>query len=142
MKFSIKDLFSKCDQIRRKLRIWSHLLKKSLWENFIFCVVPQLKEYAQVLVIFIKKTCGRAHACNQVTTTIQILGISRLTNKTVKTLLPLNIISFMCKKRSKSARKYLQTGYTTYRPGLSSWQMLLIYILFHPWIWFAECKWF
>ena len=37
MKFSIKDFFSKCDQIRRKLRIWSHLLKKSLIENFIFC---------------------------------------------------------------------------------------------------------
>ena len=36
MKFSIKDFFSKCDQIRRKLRIWSHLLKKSLLENFIF----------------------------------------------------------------------------------------------------------
>ena len=39
MKFSIKDFFSKCDQIRRKLRIWSHLLKKSLIENFIFCAV-------------------------------------------------------------------------------------------------------
>ena len=39
MKFSIKDFFSKCDQIRRKLRIWSHLLKKSLMENFVFCVV-------------------------------------------------------------------------------------------------------
>ena len=26
--FSISDLFSKCDQIRMKLRIWSHLLKK------------------------------------------------------------------------------------------------------------------
>ena len=25
--FSIKDFFSKCDQIRRKLRIWSHILK-------------------------------------------------------------------------------------------------------------------
>ena len=37
-KFSIKDFFSKCDQIRRKLRIWSHLLQKSLMENFIFCV--------------------------------------------------------------------------------------------------------
>ena len=37
MKFSIKDSFSKCDQIRRKLRIWSRLLKKSLTENFIFC---------------------------------------------------------------------------------------------------------
>ena len=39
MKFSIKDFFSKCDQIRRKLRkqrIWSHLLKKSLMQNFIF----------------------------------------------------------------------------------------------------------
>ena len=29
----MKDFFSKCDQIRRKLRIWSHLLKKSLMLN-------------------------------------------------------------------------------------------------------------
>ena len=28
MKFFIKDFFSKCHQIRRKLQIWSHLLKK------------------------------------------------------------------------------------------------------------------
>ena len=41
MKFSIKDFFSKCDQIRSKLRIRSHLLKKSLMENFIFCTVSQ-----------------------------------------------------------------------------------------------------
>ena len=39
MKFSIKDFFSKCDQIRRKLRILSHLLKKSLMENIIFYAV-------------------------------------------------------------------------------------------------------
>ena len=39
MKFSIKDFFSKRDQIRSFLRIWSHLLKKSLMENFIFCAV-------------------------------------------------------------------------------------------------------
>ena len=39
MKFSIKDFFSKCDQIRSFLRIWLHLLKKSLIENFIFCAV-------------------------------------------------------------------------------------------------------
>ena len=39
MKFSIKDFFFKCDQIRRKLRIWSHLLKKSAMENLIFCAV-------------------------------------------------------------------------------------------------------
>ena len=30
MKFSVTDFFSKCDQIRKKLCIWSHLLKKSL----------------------------------------------------------------------------------------------------------------
>ena len=36
MKFSIKDFFNKCDQLRRKLRIWSHLLMKFLMENFIF----------------------------------------------------------------------------------------------------------
>ena len=39
MKFSIKDLFSKCDQIRSSLRIWSHLLRKSLMKNLIFCAV-------------------------------------------------------------------------------------------------------
>ena len=35
MNISIKDFFSKFDKIRRKLRIWSHLVKKSLMENFI-----------------------------------------------------------------------------------------------------------
>ena len=39
MKFSIKDFFSKCDQSRRKLRIWTHLLEKPLMENFISCAV-------------------------------------------------------------------------------------------------------
>ena len=39
IKFSIKDFFSTCDQLRSFLRIWSHLLKKSLMENFIFCAV-------------------------------------------------------------------------------------------------------
>ena len=43
MKFSIKDFFSKCDQVLRNLRIWSHLLKKSLMENLIFCTVSSTK---------------------------------------------------------------------------------------------------
>ena len=41
-KFSIKNLFSKCDQICSFLRIWSHLLKKPLMGNFIFCAVKHL----------------------------------------------------------------------------------------------------
>ena len=31
------DFFSKCDQIRSFLQIWSHLLTKSVMENFVFC---------------------------------------------------------------------------------------------------------
>ena len=37
IKFSIKDFFSKYDQILRNLQIWSYFLKRSLMENFIFC---------------------------------------------------------------------------------------------------------
>ena len=40
MKFFIKDdFFSKWDQIRSILLIWSHLLKKYLMENLIFYAV-------------------------------------------------------------------------------------------------------
>ena len=39
MKFSIEDFFSKLAQIHSFLRISLHLLKKSLMENLIFCVV-------------------------------------------------------------------------------------------------------
>ena len=44
IKLSIKDFFSKCDQIRRILRICSYLLKKSLLGNFIFCAVISFVE--------------------------------------------------------------------------------------------------
>ena len=39
VKFSIDDFSSKCDQIRRELWIWLHLLEKFLMENYIFCIV-------------------------------------------------------------------------------------------------------
>ena len=39
MMFFMKDSFSKCDQICRKLRFWSHWLKKFLMENLIFSLV-------------------------------------------------------------------------------------------------------
>ena len=47
LKFSIKDFFSKWDQIRSFPWIWSHLLMKSLMKNFFFCAV------------FVKKTPKR-----------------------------------------------------------------------------------
>ena len=40
MKFFLKGLFSKCDQIRRKMcRFGLILLKKYIMENFILCTV-------------------------------------------------------------------------------------------------------
>ena len=39
--FSTKDFSSKCDQICSFLLIWSHLLNKSLIENFIFYAVKR-----------------------------------------------------------------------------------------------------
>ena len=59
MKFSIQDFFSKCDQIRSFLGIWSHLLKKSLMESFIFCAVKtpaltKMKKYGHLGRCYIK----------------------------------------------------------------------------------------
>ena len=56
MKFSIKEFFSKCDQIHRKLQIWSHLLKKSLMENFIFC--GELRLFATEILRY---QCNSSH---------------------------------------------------------------------------------
>ena len=49
MKFSIMDLFSKCDQFRWKLRIWSHLLKQSLIEKYNFFMQCR---FFQVFLVF------------------------------------------------------------------------------------------
>ena len=49
-KFTIKDFFSNCDQNRSFQRVWSHLLKKSLIENFIFCA-EFISNYVQTLRI-------------------------------------------------------------------------------------------
>ena len=46
--FSIKDSFSICDQIRSFQQIWSHLLKKSLMENFIFRAVELTWEHLSI----------------------------------------------------------------------------------------------
>ena len=55
VKFPIKDFFDKCDQIRRFLRIWSHLLKKSLVESFNFCEVLISCESMERMIACIKE---------------------------------------------------------------------------------------
>ena len=56
MKFSIKDLFSKCDQIRsfRSFRqIWAHLLKKSLMGGICAVHACYLTYYCRIVVILV-----------------------------------------------------------------------------------------
>ena len=70
MKFFIKNFFSKRDQIRSFLRIWSNLLTKSLMENFIFCAalqylfhehvgLKQLLKTSYNFQILSERCCGR-----------------------------------------------------------------------------------
>ena len=56
VKFSIKGFFSKCDQVRSCLRIWSHLLKKSWMENFIFWAVSVMTLIAKLLTRIDRET--------------------------------------------------------------------------------------
>ena len=63
--FSIKDFFSKCDQTRRKLRIWSRFLKKSLmlWKRRIFsffCAVL-VKTFFQLQNLILEKSIWLTH---------------------------------------------------------------------------------
>ena len=51
MKFSTEDFFNKCDQIRSSLWIWSHLLKKSLMKNFIFCALKNKQQVRSANVV-------------------------------------------------------------------------------------------
>ena len=56
MKVFIKDFFINCDKICSFLWIWSHLLKKSLIGNFIFCAVQEtfLSTQLQAVICMIR----------------------------------------------------------------------------------------
>ena len=49
IKFSIKNFFRKCYQIRSFLRIWSHLLRKAVPENFIFLCSASQADHMELL---------------------------------------------------------------------------------------------
>ena len=70
-KFPITDFFSKCNEIRRNLRIWSHLLEKSLMENFIFLYSVYCGEFYKVNR---KKRIVMTELCFQLNETFQNLS--------------------------------------------------------------------
>ena len=67
MSFSVKDFFSKYEHIRKKMRIRSHLLKKPLSENFLFCAVifrllqvPQMNtvlRHLSMIILLVSSSC-------------------------------------------------------------------------------------
>ena len=65
-KFFIKDYRRKCEKILRKMRIWSHLLRKSLQKlvrNLTFATVqPTTKVFIQVLI----KTLNHQLFCHKI----------------------------------------------------------------------------
>ena len=92
MKFSIKDFFSKCDRIRKKLRIWSHLLKKFLMDNFIFCAVwhhnhcdlKKTKQKLKIVLEIIRKNTNYSIKC-LLTSSIRLeVNMSKKSNSIVK----------------------------------------------------------
>ena len=66
MKFPIKDFFSKYDVICRKLRIWLHLLKKSLKQNFIFWAAYRTKPRWGCFKFPINKNCHNPWTINDI----------------------------------------------------------------------------
>ena len=76
MKFSIKDFFSKRDQICSFLRISSRLLKKSLIKNFIFCAVKAEQSYTVRRTSETEKNC-----CYCIRSIIKVWIIYKMTQK-------------------------------------------------------------
>ena len=115
MKFSIKDFLSKCDQIHRKLRIWSYLLKKFLIENFIFCAVLEKKDLPKRdihLEFLTTLMLSRISSCTQMSFKIGILkDFAKFTEKNLCWSLFL-IKLYICRpatllKRDSSAEVFL-----------------------------------
>ena len=71
MKFSIKDFFSKCDQIRRKLRVYTHLLKKCLMENFFGGQCLAQEHILQMIFCLFEEHCPHWRVSVLVVSTLQ-----------------------------------------------------------------------
>ena len=103
MNFSVKNFFSKCEHIRIKLRIYSHLLNKSLKKNFIFCVVNIIGFTTESCKFFCKHNCQSLIYFTSVNTRhrlvssllfrIQFLALAVNNNSTLKLVIKILVIS-------------------------------------------------
>ena len=82
---SITDFLSKCDQIRRKLPIWSYLLKKSLMENFIFLCGEWWDKTRETCHVLTRETC-HVMSCSKIMTlssTLRLLVVLKQSRNSI-----------------------------------------------------------
>ena len=123
MKFSIKYFSSKCDQIRRKLRIWSHLLKKSLMKNFIFCAVSARVSIGLSEIVRMNKTDFIINAYKKCQLSFEIFEHFETE------FLKLSICISECIKNSHFTVRVTTSNETFYRTGKNS-SFLQYFVLF------------
>ena len=116
MKFSVKDFFSKCDQIRNSLQIWSHLLKKSLMENFIFYAVSKVTEPAH------NYTRSQAH--------FQVFSCRSL--EIFQSSYPANIYLFKVNNRNTRKRYEISSKLIIKAPERRHWLYCQLWTFFTP----------
>ena len=106
--FFINDFFSKWDQIRRTLRIWSHLLKKSLIENFIFRAVQLTWFIDHVITWYAKKTLFPPEVTMATASLVNLKEISEMSpikDGFLASYSKQNVLQFWQKFEKKSAIK-------------------------------------
>ena len=118
MKFSISDFFSKCGQVLKKLRIRSHVLKKSLLESFIFFFAVRRnggltgQSFYRNLCYnkFVKITCKSTEFTTKTSTTaIQILSVKPRSKR--KSSTKMQTLSSLTRKRPKIQSSTLPIHY-------------------------------
>ena len=142
MKFSIKDFF-------RKLRIRSHLLKKSLVEKLLFCAV---KRTNKSLTFQIEKGIFHTTFRQHVVTSIVFLmfkssraevfwgkGVLRICSKLVGEHLSRSVISI--KFQSNFIETTLRHGCSPFPKNTSGWLLLNVAVKWlSSMIWLIKCK--
>ena len=99
MKFTIKEFFSKCDQIRSFLRISSHLLKKSLMENFIFWEVHDKNDFqiSELPLFGVSSNNDASYTCILNATIQYILATKRFdVPLTIEVVWKIHIFEYIC----------------------------------------------
>ena len=114
MKLFNKDFFTKCDQFCRKLRIWSHFLRKSLMENLIFLCSVLLQVIYLITLVYSIDNCWNYEtllksSAGQTFYQLLFYWLDRQPKSVVKTLEMCLQFGYKCWKRYKGTHRTILT---------------------------------